>query len=204
MIAGFPENGLERIEPDQGLDGLVRRARACTLCARHLPQPPKPIFQVHEEARVLIASQAPGRHAHRAGIPFADASGERLRAWLGVDERTFRDPRVFAILPMGFCDPGRGASGDAPPRRECAPAWRRAFLDRLPSIELTLVVGAHALHWHLESKSLTDAVRNWRAYWPRVLPMPHPSPRNRAWLARNPWFEAEVVPELRSRIRQLS
>jgi len=188
-------------EFDRQLD-LVRR---CTLC-RDLPLGPKPILQADRTSRILIAGQAPGRRAHASGIPFDDASGDRLREWLGVDRAAFYDPSKFAILPMGFCYPGTGTSGDLPPRSECAPAWRQMLLDRLPDLELTLVIGAFAQRWHLRTEaraSLAETVRNWRDYWPRVLPMPHPSPRNAGWLARNPFFEREVVPRLKARVGEI-
>lgn len=183
----------------------LARVRRCTLC-QGLPLGPKPILQAAATSRILIAGQAPGRRAHESGTPFDDASGNRLRDWLGVDRATFYDPSNFAILPMSFCYPGTGVSGDLPPRSECAPAWRRTLLERLPAIELTLVIGAFAQRWHLpadSSATITDIVRNWRDYWPGILPMPHPSPRNVRWLVRNPFFEREVIPELQARVRQI-
>lgn len=184
---------------------LLREVRACTICAPHLPLGPRPVLQLAAGARILIAGQAPGRRVHQTGVPFDDPSGDRLRDWLGVDRKTFYDPQRIAILPMGFCYPGTGRSGDLPPRPECAPAWRNALLDRLPGIRLTLLLGQHAQRWHLESggTKLTDIVHQWRRYWPAVLPLPHPSPRNRIWLRNNPWFEDEVLPALRRRVRQL-
>ena len=143
---------------------------------------------------------------HESGIPFDDASGERLRLWMGVTREVFYDATSIAILPMGFCYPGTGRSGDLPPRTECAPLWRQRLLDQMPHIELTLVMGAYALHWHVPdavATKVTDSVADWRAHWPDVLPMPHPSPRNNIWLKINPWFTAEVVPALQSRIAEL-
>lgn len=189
----------------RAFDRQLALVRGCTLC-QELPLGPKPIVQAARTSRILIAGQAPGRRAHESGTPFDDASGNRLREWLGVDRASFYDPSKFAILPMGFCYPGTGTSGDLSPRPECAPAWRQALLDRLPAIELTLVIGAFALRWHLPAAagaSIADTVRNWRDYWPRVLPMPHPSPRNARWLARNPFFEREVIPELQARVHQI-
>lgn len=187
------------------LERQLAQVRRCTLC-EDLPLGPKPILQAAQPARILIAGQAPGRRAHESGIPFDDPSGNRLRGWLGVDHASFYDPSKFAILPMGFCYPGTGTSGDLPPRAECALAWRQALLHQLPGIELTLVIGAFAQRWHLPADtgaSIAETVRNWRDYWPRVLPMPHPSPRNARWLARNPFFEREVVPALQARVREI-
>lgn len=187
------------------LPALLTQVRACTLCAPYLPLGPRPVLQAHASARILIASQAPGRKVHLSGIPFDDASGERLRDWLGLSRETFYDPRQVAILPMGFCFPGTGRSGDLPPRPECAPAWRDALLARLPAIEFTLAIGRYAQVWHLPAggKPLTEVVRDWRAHWPHAVALPHPSPRNNVWLARNPWFERELVPRLQARVRQV-
>ena len=186
------------------MDALLTDVRRCTLCTEHLPLGPRPVFQLHPEARILIAGQAPGRKVHESGVPFADASGDRLRDWLGVASETFYDPRKLAILPMGFCFPGTGKSGDRPPRPECAVTWRAKLLAELRQIRLTLVIGQYALAWHLpEAESLTDAVLDWRAHWPAVLPLPHPSPRNNLWLKRNPWFGEELLPVLRERVREV-
>ena len=184
-------------------DQLLAEIRACQLCAGQLPLGPRPVLQASPSARILIAGQAPGRKVHETGIPFDDASGDRLRAWLGIDRATFYDAGQVAILPMGFCYPGTGRSGDLPPRPECAVAWREKVLKRLRKVELTLLVGQYALDWHLGERgqgSLTETVRAWRDYAPGLLPLPHPSPRNQLWLKRNPWFEAEVLPELRARV----
>jgi uracil-DNA glycosylase len=185
-----------------GLNGLLREVRACTLCASALPLGPRPVLQAHAEARILIVGQAPGRKVHVSGVPFDDPSGERLRAWLGVDRDTFYDPRQFAILPMGFCYPGTGRSGDLPPRAECAAAWRAPLLAALNQVQLTVVIGQYALAYHLPDHkgSLTEAVQGWRSLAPRVWPLPHPSPRNNLWLKRNPWFEQAQIPELRDRV----
>lgn len=188
------------------LPTLLKEVRACTICAAHLPHGPRPVLQADDRARILIAGQAPGRKAHASGVPFDDASGERLRQWLGVTREQFHDPKLIAILPMGFCYPGTGSSGDLPPRRECAPQWRARLLQALPNIELTLVIGLHAMPWHLPdvaASSLTDTVRAWREYWPAVLPLPHPSPRNNIWLKANPWFVDEVLPAVQTRVRSL-
>jgi len=185
------------------LDTLVEAVRACTACSAHLPSGPRPVLQVHPAARILIAGQAPGRKVHDSGVPFDDASGERLRQWMGVTRDIFYDASRIAILPMGFCFPGTGRSGDLPPRSECAPLWRQPLLEQMPRIELTLVIGEYAQRWHLpggESRSVTDTVAAWRSRWPAVLPLPHPSPRNNIWLKINPWFVADVVPALQRRV----
>jgi uracil-DNA glycosylase len=187
-------------------DALTREVRSCTVCAAHLPAGPRPVFQVHPAARILIAGQAPGRKVHESGVPFDDASGERLRQWMGVTREVFYDATRVAILPMGFCFPGTGRSGDLPPRPECAPLWRQRLLDQMPRIELTLVIGAYAQQWHLpdaKSSNVTNTVADWRARWPVALPMPHPSPRNNIWLKINPWFVTDVVPALQRRVAEL-
>ena len=167
-----------------------------------MPLGPRPVVQVHPLARILIAGQAPGRKVHETGVPFNDASGDRLRAWLGVSREVFYDARQVAILPMGFCFPGTGKSGDLPPRPECAPKWRAALLGHLKNLQLTLVIGQYAQAYHLpdEGSSLTEIVHAWRKNWPHTVPLPHPSPRNNLWLRRNPWFEKELIPVLRTRV----
>lgn len=187
------------------LTSLLHEVRACTLCAEHLPLGPRPVLQAHTSARILIAAQAPGRKVHETGLPFNDASGDRLRQWLGISRETFYDPRQLAIIPMGFCFPGTGPSGDLPPRPECAPAWRQPLLAHLKNIELTLAIGQYAQAYHLpaERSSLTETVRTWRNHWPLMVPMPHPSPRNNLWLKRNPWFEEELLPVLRARVAEV-
>ncbi len=181
---------------------LLREVRACTLCAVHLPLGPRPVLQLHPRARILIAAQAPGKRVHDTGIPFNDPSGERLRAWLGVTRETFYDPQQIALLPMGFCFPGTGTSGDLPPRPECAPAWRAPLLGLLQQVQLTLVIGQYAMAYHLPQQrgNLTHTVAAWRELGPTLIPLPHPSPRNNRWLARNPWFEQELLPVLRERV----
>lgn len=191
---------------DRAFARLVTRVRACSLCAEFLPLGPRPLLQVDPGARILIAGQAPGRRAHEGGVPFDDMSGDRLRQWMGVDRGLFYDATKIAIVPMGLCFPGTGSGGDLPPRPECAPAWRSRLLANLPNIALTLVIGRYALAWHLTecgSTSVAGAASAWRAYWPAILPMPHPSPRNQRWLRSNPWFEQDVLPRLRARVREL-
>ena len=184
---------------------LLAEVRACTICEGHLPLGPRPVLQLHPKARVLIAGQAPGRKVHDSGVPFDDASGNRLREWLGVTREVFYDPQQVAILPMGFCFPGSGKSGDLPPRPECAPAWRKQLLEQLRHLEVTLVLGQYAQAYHFgdASSSLTELVKSWRIYWPHMVPLPHPSPRNNPWLRQNPWFEGELLPPLRKRVSEV-
>ncbi len=188
------------------LKGLLKDVRACTICAAHLPHGVRPVLQVDAAARILVVGQAPGRKVHESGVPFDDASGERLRLWMGVDRQVFYDPKVIALVPMGFCYPGTGKSGDLPPRRECAPQWRGPLLAAMPNIELTLVIGQYAMNWHLKpakETNLTVIVKNWRSYGPAIVPLPHPSPRNNIWLKVNPWFADETVPALQARVKTL-
>ena len=181
---------------------LRENIKNCSVCSEHLPLGPRPVIQIDEESRILIAGQAPGRKVHDTGIPFNDPSGDRLREWLGISKETFYDSKQIAILPMGFCYPGTGKSGDLAPRPECAIKWRKALLSSLTNIQLTLVIGQYAIAYHLpkEGKKLTDVVYNWERYWPDTIPLPHPSPRNNFWLKRNPWFQSELLPKLRSRV----
>lgn len=193
------------IPAGQSLPDLLQQVRACQICAAQLPFAPRPVLQAASSARILIASQAPGSKVHESGRPFTDASGARLRTWLGMDEATFYDARQVAIMPMGFCYPGRGKNGDLPPRPECAPAWRAPLLARLPQLQLVLAIGQYAMAYHLPDVrgSLTEKVRRGCVVQPSgvsVFPLPHPSPRNNIWLARQPWFEAEVLPVLRQRV----
>lgn len=185
------------------LPDLLKSVRACDLCADKLPLGPRPVLQIGAKARILIAGQAPGRKVHQTGIPFDDPSGETLRAWLGVDRSVFYDPQRMAILPMAFCYPGRGRSGDLPPSAECAPLWRKKILSQLSYIELTIVIGRYAQLHHLGGSgkaTLTETVRSFRDYLPGTFPLPHPSPRNGPWLKRHPWFEQDVIPALRDAV----
>ena len=178
--------------------------RGCTLCADHLPLGPRPVLQISRSARILIAGQAPGSKVHASGIPIVVASGDRLRDWLGLDRGTFYDAKRVAILPMGFCYPGTGKSGDLPPRPECAVAWREKILRELSAVKLTLVIGQYAMTWHLGARAkatLTETVHAWREFQPKLWPMPHPSPRNNIWLKKNPWFARDVLPELRKQVK---
>ena len=188
------------------LDGLLRAVRACHACDAHLPLGARPVLQAGTTARILIVGQAPGAKAHASGVPWDDRSGERLRAWMDIDAETFYDRDRLAILPMGFCFPGRATSGDMPPRRECAELWLDHLLAKLPRIELTLLVGQYAQAHFLRQSghaSVTATTKNWRAHAPRMLPLPHPSPRNIAWFKANPWFDDDLLPVLRRRVSEL-
>jgi uracil-DNA glycosylase len=184
---------------------LMKRIAACRLCAEHLPLGPRPVFQADPAARVLVVGQAPGRRVHETGRPFDDPSGVRLREWLGVDEATFYDAKRIALVPMGFCYPGTGAGGDLPPRPECAPAWRAELLAHLTRAQITIVLGQYAQAYHLPGRrrSVAEAVGAWRDTWPELVPMPHPSPRNQRWFRNHQWFEGQVVPAVRERVREL-
>ncbi|TNE63676.1 MAG: uracil-DNA glycosylase family protein [Alphaproteobacteria bacterium] len=189
----------------QAYQKLIAEVRACRLCA-DLPLGPKPIVQLDPRAKILIAGQAPGRITHEKGIPFDDPSGDRLRSWLGIDRATFYDPARIAILPMALCFPGGGKNGDLPPRAACAPAWRAQLLAALPNLQLSLLIGAYAQAWHLPGRrgsTLTETVAGWQAFWPDIMPLPHPSPRNRGWPKKNPWFETDLLPALRARVATL-
>ncbi len=187
---------------DASIQCLLDEVRACTICKLTLPHGVRPVLQLHSDAKILIVGQAPGRKVHESGIPFDDASGDRLREWMGVDKATFYNPKQIAILPMGFCYPGTGKSGDLPPRPECAPAWREALLATLSNLQLTLVIGQYAQTYEFpKSKlNLTQRVKAWQEVWPSRMPLPHPSPRNNIWLKKNEWFEAELVPELQGKV----
>lgn len=192
--------------PARTLDALLAEVRACSACEGALPLGPRPILRAAASARLLIVGQAPGTRVHATGIPWNDPSGDRLRAWLDLDRSRFYDERRIAIIPMGFCYPGRGPGGDLPPRRECAELWWQKLHAGLPHIELTLLVGRYAHAYHLGDRakeSVGATVAAWREYLPRHVPAPHPSPRNRRWLAAHPWFEADVVPYLRRRVHAL-
>jgi uracil-DNA glycosylase len=186
---------------------LLREIRACRLCEAQLPLGPRPVLRASAGARLLVVGQAPGTRVHASGVPWDDASGKRLREWLGLDIETFYDASRVAIVPMGFCYPGKAGSGDAPPRPECRSTWHPRLLPLLPDVGLALLIGQYAQAHFLgaaRKASLTDTVRAWREYLPAYLPLPHPSPRNVAWFKANPWFEGEVLPELRKRVRALA
>lgn len=185
---------------------LLKQIKACNICKKYLPLGPRPVLQFNPKARILIAGQAPGKKVHETGIPFDDPSGDRLRAWMGIDKDAFYNPEYIAILPMGFCYPGTGKSGDLAPRPECAVTWREELIARLPNLSLTLVIGQYAHQWHLQGRqkeNLTQTVKAWKEYGKNVLPLPHPSPRNNIWLKKNPWFEKNLLPELKKRISEI-
>ncbi|WP_439654790.1 uracil-DNA glycosylase family protein [Trinickia terrae] len=186
-----------------GLPALLAEIRACRVCADALPLGPRPVLQAGSAARVLIVGQAPGARVHQTGIPWSDKSGERLRAWMGIGEETFYDASRIALVPMGFCYPGKGPSGDLPPRRECAELWLERVLAQLGHVELTLLVGSYAQQRFLGGErkpTLTATVEAWRDYGGDRLPLPHPSPRNQGWFKHHPWFERDLVPVLRARV----
>jgi uracil-DNA glycosylase len=189
------------------LAALVRDIQACRHCAAHLPHEPRPVLQVSATARIGIFSQAPGTRVHESGKPFTDASGDRLREWLGMTPEVFYDERRVAIIPMGFCFPGQDEKGgDLAPRKECAPLWRARLMAALPQLETAILVGSYSQKWHLGDRlkpSLTETVAAWRDYAAEFFPTPHPSWRNNAWLKKHAWFEAELVPALRERVRFL-
>lgn len=186
------------------MESLLREIRSCTYCSDHLPLGPRPIVEAQPASKIAIISQAPGLKVHQSGIAWRDLSGNRLRNWMGVSEAEFYDTRNFAIIPSGFCYPGRGKSGDLPPRPECAPLWHKRLFNQLNNLELLLVIGqyAQALYLKDRKKTLTETVNHYEEYLPRFFPLPHPSGRNNIWLAKNPWFEAYAVPALSQTIRE--
>lgn len=182
---------------------LCASARDCRICEKHLPLGPNPVFQINRNARILLIGQAPGKLVHESGVPWKDKSGDRLREWLGIDEETFYKSGKIAIMPMGFCYPGTGKTGDLPPRPECAPEWHEKFLKVMPSVKLTLLLGQYAQSHYLgdrRKENLTETVRAWREYLPEYIPLPHPSPLNNRWMAKNRWFENEVIPYIKHQI----
>ncbi len=191
----------------ESLESLLSRVRACDICRDHLPLGPRPVVRVSAQSRILIIGQAPGTKVHETGIPWNDPSGDRLRDWLALDKDTFYDTAKIAIMPTGFCYPGRDPKGgDLPPRPECAPTWHGPLRQHLKGVELTLLVGMHAQVFCLgdaRKRTMTETVRAWREYAPAVIPTPHPSWRTTSWARKNPWFEAELVPEIRRRIDAL-
>lgn len=186
------------------LDTLLRKVRRCEICAEHLPNDPRPVVTAHEEARILVVGQAPGTRVHETGIPWNDPSGDRLRAWMNLSKQQFYDPKLTALVPMGFCYPGRGRSGDLPPRQECAETWHEQLLEQMPNIKFTILLGQYAHAYYLGSRrkaTLTETVKAWKEYRPRFITVPHPSPRNNNWLKNNSWFAKQVLTYLRRRVK---
>ena len=185
---------------------LKKNIKACTLCEVDLPFPPKPVFSFSARSKILIVGQAPGIKVHESGIPWNDASGDRLREWMKVSKEQFYNTKYFSIVPMGFCYPGKGKSGDLPPRPECAEKWMSSILDKLPKRQIVLLIGQYAQAWFLQSRkkaTLTETVKSWKLYLPDYFVLPHPSPRNNIWLKKNPWFEKQLVPKLEKKIGEL-
>lgn len=184
---------------------LLKEIESCTVCSSFFLHDPRPVVRATDNSKILIIGQAPGRRVHESGIPWDDPSGKNLRDWMGLSNDLFYNPDKVALIPMGFCYPGSGKSGDLPPRPECAPLWHQKLLSQFKSLQLTLLIGQYAQKYYLKSdakKNLTETVRNFKDYLPNYIPLPHPSPRNRLWLKKNPWFEDDLLPELKSIIRK--
>lgn len=185
---------------------LLANIKKCTLCVPNLELGPRPVMTAHPNSKIVIIGQAPGTKVHASGVPWDDASGKELRRWLDIPSETFYDTTKIAILPMGFCYPGKGKSGDLPPRTECAPQWHQKVLEKMPNVELVLLIGMYAQKYYLQKeakRTLTETVQNFESYLPKFLPLPHPSPRNRIWMKKNPWFEIDIVPILQLKVKEL-
>lgn len=198
---------MKKQSSNSSFNSLIKQVRACTVCSEFLPLGPRPVIQAHPDAKILIVGQAPGIKVHQTGIPWDDASGERLREWLGISKETFYNEKIIAILPIGFCYPGAGERGDLPPRKECFKLWHHKLTSGMPQIKRTLLIGNYAQASYLKSdrkKSLTETVRAWKDYSPEYIPLPHPSPLNNIWLHKNRWFEKDVLPELKELIKSLN
>ena len=186
------------------MDQLLQEIRQCSICRPHLPYGTNPVLSAHPDSKIAIIGQAPGSIVHQSGVPWEDKSGDRLRAWLQVGQSDFYNPANFALVPMGFCYPGQGKSGDLPPRKECAPQWHGQLFEQMDKLELILLVGSYAQAYYLKEKkqkTLTETVRNFKDYLPDYFVLPHPSPRNNIWMRKNPWFEKEALPALRHIVR---
>lgn len=185
---------------------LLQDIKRCEVCAPELPHPPRPVMSAAPDSKILIIGQAPGRKVHESGVPWDDPSGNLLRKWMGIDKPTFYDAHQIGIVPMGFCYPGKGKSGDLPPRPECAPLWHPQLFDQFNNVQLILLIGQYAQRYYLQDearRNLTETVRDFEHYLPTYLPLPHPSPRNRFWLAKNRWFEEDVLPVLANRVAEI-
>ena len=185
---------------------LKKNIKACTLCETDLPFIPRPVFSFSATSKILIVGQAPGIKVHESGIPWNDASGDRLREWMNVSKEKFYNTKYFSIVPMGFCYPGKGKSGDLPPRPECAETWMARILEELPKRQITLIIGQYAQSWFLKlgkKATVTETVKNWKSYLPEYFVLPHPSPRNNIWLKKNPWFKQKLVPQLEKKVAEL-
>jgi uracil-DNA glycosylase family 4 len=188
------------------MDKLLQQVRNCSVCEEYLELGVNPVISASAESRIVIIGQAPGRKVHDSGIPWNDKSGDNLRNWLEVDKKTFYDPQKIALIPMGFCYPGKGKSGDLPPRTECAPLWHQQLLAKMPNVQLTLLIGKYAQEYYLKEtlkESLTESVKNFRHYLPKYFLLPHPSPRNNIWQAKNKWFAIKVLPELKKKVNNI-
>lgn len=188
------------------MQNLLHDIRQCTICSEHLELGPRPVVTAHPQSKIAIIGQAPGTKVHNSGIPWDDASGKRLRSWLGVSDEDFYDTTKFAIVPMGFCYPGKGKAGDLPPRPECAPQWHEQLMQKMPNLRLVILIGMYAQKYYLQNdakKTLTEIVDHYKDYLPNYFVLPHPSPRNRFWLTKNPWFEKEVLPSLELEVKRL-
>ncbi|MCX2679648.1 uracil-DNA glycosylase family protein [Galbibacter sp. EGI 63066] len=188
------------------MENLIKEIRNCTICEDYLPNEPRPILQASSSSKIIIIGQAPGQKVQNSGIPWDDASGNNLRKWLAVDKQQFYDEKLFALIPMGFCFPGTGKSGDLPPRKECAPKWHQQVFTHMKEAELIILIGLYAQKYYLANdakRTLTETVKNYDSYLPKYLPLPHPSPRNNIWLRKNSWFETDVIPVLQERVSRL-
>jgi len=185
------------------METILNEVKQCSICKDHLPLGPRPVVTAHKASKIVIIGQAPGTKVHASGIPWDDQSGKKLRQWLNVSNADFYDTKKFAIIPMGFCYPGKGKTGDLPPRPECAPQWHDLLLKEMPNIELVILIGLYAQKYYLKEqakRTLTETVGEYKSYLPKYFPIPHPSPTNRFWRSKNPWFEAQIVPELQKKI----